>query len=316
MKLISVITPCFNEVENVEALAAAVRAEFERIGRYDFEHIFIDNSSTDGTSERLREMAQVDSRIKVIVNVCNYGHARSPHHAMKQTSGEAVIGMCADFQDPPEMISRFLELWEQGYKVVAGVKESTEERGVVRLARKLYYRLLSRSSDVPLLNDFTGFGLYDKSVIEVFKTCNDESIYFRGFIAELGYPIAKLPYRQPLRRAGRSKNNFWTLLDAAISGFTAHGRDNMRLITIMGFVMAGVSMLVSLAYLFMKLMFWQSFELGLAPLLIGIFFFVSVQLFVLGVIGEYVGALIERVRFRPPLIERERINLPPRETGP
>lgn len=315
MTLISLVTPCYNEAENVANLFARVKEIFEGLGRYEFEHLFIDNSSTDGTSDILREMAAADDRVKVIINMRNYGHARSPHHAMLQVRGDAVIGMCADFQDPPEVIPQFIERWEQGYKVVAGIKQTTEEQGVKRLARRWYYRFLGCVSAAPLLNDFTGFGLYDRAVIEAFRQCHDEQVYFRGFIAELGYPIARVPYHQPLRRAGRSKNNFLTLMDTAVVGVTAYGRGHLRIMTLIGFGLAAVSLATSLTFLFLKLLFWNRFGLGWAPLLTGLFFFAAVQLFMLGVIGEYVGAIIEHLRYKPPLIEKERLNLPPRRDG-
>lgn len=315
MTLITVVTPCYNEADNVENLWAAVKETFESLDRYDFEHLFIDNCSTDGTSELLRRMAATDVRIKVIVNVRNYGHARSPHHAMLQARGDAVIGMCADFQDPPELIPSFIAYWEQGYKIVAGIKQTTEERGFKRTARRCYYRFLRSVSTEPLLDDFTGFGLYDRDVIEAFRQCHDEQVYFRGFIAELGYPIATVPYHQPLRRAGRSKSNFLTLMDMAVAGITAYGRGHLRIMTLIGFGLAAASLVTSLTFLLLKLFFWNRFGLGWAPLLTGLFFFAAVQLFMLGVIGEYVGVIIEHLRCKPPLIEKERVNLPPRKIG-
>ncbi len=307
-KMISIVTPCFNEEGNVRPLVEAVRAEMAAIGRYDYEHIFIDNASTDATVNTLKVMSETDSRLKVIVNCRNYGHARSPHYAMKQTVGDAVIGICADFQNPPALIPKLIESWENGFPIVAAVRDTSDESGALAVLRRIYYRLLQRSSPTPLLNDFTGFGLYDKSVIDIFRTCHDEEVYFRGFISELGLPISMVGYHQPARRSGKSKNNFWTLVDAGVAGFTAYGRNNMRLVTMAGLVCSTASMIVAFFYLIMKLIYWDTFEMGVAPLLIGFFFFMSVQLFVLGVVGEYVAAVIERVRFRPPLMERERVN--------
>jgi len=313
VKLITVFTPCFNEEENVERLFEAVAAVFAGLQGYEFQHLFIDNCSTDATADVLRRMAAKDSRVKVILNMRNYGHARSPHHAMLQAQGAAVIGMCADFQDPPELIPRFLEHWEQGFKIVAAVKHTTEEKGFKRWGRRTYYRLLRLVSSTPLLDDFTGFGLYDRVVIEAFRRCRDEDVYFRGFIAELGYSIARIPYHQPLRRAGRSKNTFWSLLDTALSGVTAYGRGHLRIMTLVGMGLSAVSFLTACAYLLLKLTFWNRFELGWAPVLIGIFFFASIQLFMLGMLGEFLGVVVERLRYKPPLVERERINLPPIE---
>lgn len=308
-RLISVITPTYNEAENVRELYERIRAAFEPLkDRYRYEQLFIDNASKDGTVAELRKLAAADPNVKVIVNVRNFGQVRSPAHALTQARGDAVIGMSADLQDPPELIPQFLARWEEGYKVALGVRASTEEAWPMAAVRRVYYHLLGRVSDVELVPHATGFGLYDRRVVDIFNTIADPYPYFRGFLAELGFPIARIPYDQPLRKRGITSNNFYTLFDLAMLGFTRHSKVPLRLATLSGFALSGMSFLVALGYLVAKLAFWDKFQLGVAPLLIGIFATFSVQLFFLGLLGEYIGAVQTQLARRPLVVEKERIN--------
>ncbi len=308
MKLISIVTPCFNEENNVEPLYERIRALFSGMPQYRYEHIFIDNCSTDGTVARIKEIARKDPRIKLIVNARNFGHIRSPIHAMLQARGDAVVAMSADLQDPPEMIGTFLEKWEQGCKVVAGVKTQSRESALMWLVRKLYYRLICRIADVKMTDNFTGFGLYDREVIEIVRKLDDPYPYFRGIIAEIGFEVTAIPYTQQRRVRGITKNNFYTLYDLAMLGITSHSKVPIRLATMAGFALSLASLLISLSYLALKLVFWDKFEFGQAPVLIGLFFFSSVQLFFIGLIGEYVASIHTQVMKRPLVVEKERIN--------
>jgi polyisoprenyl-phosphate glycosyltransferase len=309
MKLISILTPCFNEEDNVRDLYQQVRDVMATVAdRYEYEHLFIDNASKDGTVAILRELAAEDKRVKVIVNNRNFGHIRSPYHALLQTTGECVISIVADLQDPPGMIRDFLTKWEEGYKVVIGVKKSSQESPLFWAVRKLYYAVVSRLSEIELVRNFTGFGLYDRAVVEKLREVDDPYPYFRGLICDLGYERAEIPYDQPVRRRGITKNNFYTLWDIAMLGITNHSKVPLRLATFAGFGLAGISLLVALGYLVYKLLYWNSFQVGMAPLVIGIYFFASVQLIFIGILGEYVGAIHTQVLKRPLVVEKERIN--------
>ena len=307
MKHISIVTPCFNEEENVQEL-------YDRIKRvmagfdYEYEHIFIDNASTDRTVEVLRGLAMQDKRLKVIINTRNFGHIRSPYYGLLQAHGNPVIILASDLQDPPERISDFIRKWEDGYKVVIGVKTQSQEAGLFYFLRTIYYRVLRKLSDVELIEHFTGFGLYDQQVIEILRNLNDPYPYFRGLIAEIGFPIARIEFVQPRRRHGITKNNFYTLYDMAMLGFTSYTKIPLRLAAMLGFLTAGISFLVGLAYLIYKLIFWANFSVGLAPVVIGLFFLGSVQLIFLGIIGEYISAIYTHVTHRPLVVEKERIN--------
>lgn len=305
------MTACFNEEENVEKLYNAVKEVFKQLKNYSYEHIFIDNSSTDKTVDILREIASKDKNVKVIVNVRNFGHIRSPYHAILQCHGDAVISLVADFQDPPEMIIDFIKKWEEGYKIVIGVKKTSKESPVMFAIRRLFYSLLSKASqglgDSPVKN-FTGFGLYDQQFINILRTIDDPYPYFRGLITELGFNRFEVPYTQPKRAGGKSKNNFFTLYDMAMLGFTNHSKLPLRLSAFIGFFSAMISFLIALGYLIYKLLYWYSFQVGTAPLVIGVFFFSSVQLFFIGIVGEYIGAIYTQTKKRPLVIEKERIN--------
>ena len=309
-KHISVITACYNEAENVQPLVKAVAAVFEKLPQYTYEHVFIDNSSADNTVALLKEMALTDKHVKIIVNARNFGHIRSPFHGIIQCKGDAVISLVADFQDPPEMIAEFLSKWEEGYKIVIGVKKKSRENPIMFAVRKAFYNLLNKMSDSgekPVKN-FTGFGLYDQQFISVIRTLDDPYPYFRGMITELGFDRYEIEYTQPQRAGGKTKNNFFSLYDMAMLGFTSHSKLPLRLSAFIGFFSAMISLLIAIIYLVYKLVFWNRFDVGTAPMVIGVFFFSSVQLFFIGIIGEYIGAIHTQVRKRPLVIEKERVN--------
>ncbi|MBI4062058.1 MAG: glycosyltransferase [Elusimicrobia bacterium] len=308
MKLISVVTPCYNEEDNIRALHEQIKAEFARLPRYAYEHICIDNASQDRTVEVLRELARSDKNLKVIVNARNFGHIRSPHHAMLQAKGDAVVLMMSDLQDPPSMLPRFIEKWEEGYKIVLGIKTESDESPAMFFVRRLYYDLIGRLSEIELAKNSTGFGLYDRVVIDVLRTIDDPYPYFRGLICDIGFEQARIEYHQARRRRGVTKNNFYTLYDMAMLGITNHSKIPLRLATMLGFVMSAISFAIGFAYLIAKLVFWNQFLLGTAPILIGLFLFASIQLFFIGILGEYIGAIYTQVHRRPLVIEKERIN--------
>jgi glycosyltransferase involved in cell wall biosynthesis len=308
MKSISVITPCYNEELNVREVYGRVRAVIAKLGRYRYEHIFIDNKSTDRTLEVLRQLAREDRNVKVIANARNFGHIRSPMHAFHQTSGDAVIGLVADLQDPPELIEEMVEHWESGYKMVLCLKKASEENRLMFWIRTKYYRLVNRISNIETYENFTGFGLYDRQICDVIKSFNDPYPYFRGMIAEIGFPHKEIIFKQPRRLRGLTSNNWYTLYDIAMLGITNLSKVPLRVATFTGIVTGFLSILVALFYLVYKLVFWSRFEVGIAPLVIGIFLFASVQLVCLGIIGEYVGSIFTFVQNRPLAIESERMN--------
>lgn len=307
-KRICVLAPCYNEVENVRELAKAIDEVFATEPAYEHSILFIDNASTDGTREVLREMAAESPHIMAIFNARNFGHIRSPFYGLLQAPGEACIQMASDFQDPPAMIHDFLRKWEEGFKVIVGVKTQSEESRVMYALRSFYYGLVGRISQVELMQHVTGFGLYDRQVLDILRRIDDPYPYFRGLIAEIGLDIHKIPFRQPQRRRGLTKNNFYTLYDMAMLGITNHSRIPLRVATLFGFALSAFSLFVAFAYLIAKLVFWNQFTLGTAPVIIGIFFLGAVQLFFIGIIGEYVGAILTQVQKRPLVIEKERLN--------
>ena len=307
-KLISVMMPCYNEAENVEQAYREVRRIFENLPQYEYEHIFIDNASTDQTVDILKRLAAEDRRLKIIVNTRNFGHIRSPYHGILQAGGAAVICLASDLQEPPSLIPEFLEWWEQGFKMVRGVKSQSEESALMFAIRKMYYNFVNRVSDIKLLKNSTGFGLYDRCVIEELRKIDDPYPYFRGLVSDIGFPSHEIEYTQPTRKRGISKNNFYTLYDIAMLGITNHSKVPLRLATMLGFAMAIASFLIAMGYLVAKLIFWDQFSLGTAPLIIGLFFLGSVQLFFIGIIGEYIGAIYTQVQKRPLVVEKERVN--------
>lgn len=305
---ITILTPCYNEAENVRALSDRVRAVFDALPEYRYEHLFIDNASTDATVAILKDMAAADRRIKIIVNTRNFGHVRSPYHALLQCRGDAVIGMAADLQDPPELIPAFLQKWREGFKVVLGVKEKSEESVLMRAIRRAGYRVIDRLSEVKQVRNNTGFGLYDKAFVAVLRRLPDPYPYFRGIVAELGFKYATVAYVQPQRVRGFTKNNLYTLYDLGVQGIVNHSRIPLRLATILGFVSSVASLIAALVYFVMKMLFWYDLPIGVAPVIIGLFCVASVQLFFLGVLGEYVGSIYTQVRNRPLVVEEERVN--------
>lgn len=307
-KFISVVTGCYNEEENVRELYCQVKEVFDQMDDYTYEHIFIDNASRDKTVSILKEISLTDPNVKVIVNTRNFGHIRSPYHALMQAKGAAVIAMAADLQDPPAMIVDFLRKWESGYKIVIGVKAKSEESALFFAIRSIYYRIIGNLADIELVKNFTGFGLYDRDIVDILKKIDDPYPYFRGLICDIGYERVEIEYTQNARKRGITKNNFYTLYDLAMLGITNHSKVPLRLATMTGFAVAILSLLVAVGYFIYKLIFWDSFSVGIAPLVIGLFFFASVQLFFIGIIGEYIGAIHTQILKRPLVIEKERIN--------
>ena len=308
MKTISIVTPCYNEQDNVLNLYTQVRNVMAGIGKYEYEHIFIDNSSRDNTVAILKQIAAQDPNVKVIVNSRNFGHIRSPIHALFQAKGDAVLGIVADLQDPPPMIADMIREWENGAYCVLGIKRTSEEASLMFWLRKQYYRTAERLSSIETIQNYTGFGLYDRKVVDLVRSFDDPYPYFRGMIAEIGLPTVKLLYDQPSRKFGITKNNWYTLYDIGMLGIINHSKVPLRLATFAGFIGAAISFLIALVYFVIKLVAWSSFELGLAPMLIGVFFIASLQLVFLGVMGEYVGAIYTQVQKRPYAVELERIN--------
>ena len=309
MPLLTILTACFNEEGNVREVYQQVKAAMETVPGYEYEHLFIDNASKDRTVEILRELAAADHCVKVIVNTRNFGQVRSPYHAFLQARGDAVLSCVADLQDPPELLPQFVGKWEEGYKVVIGVKQGSRESWLMSRTRKLYYWFVAKlSSDVELVHNFTGFGLYDREVVEQFRSTDEQYPYFRGLVCDFGYERAEIGYVQPPRTRGRTKNGFFSLYDMAMLGVTNHSKVPLRIATMAGFTISILSLIVALGYLVAKLMFWNELQLGLAPLLIGIYFFGAVQLFFIGVLGEYIGSIHTQVHKRPLVVEKERIN--------
>jgi len=308
MKLISLVSHCCNEEKNIPELYDRITKVMQSLNGYDYEIIFIDNASTDKTVGMLRELAATDTRVKVILNSRNFGQVRSGPYAVMQAQGDAVISIVADLQDPPEMIPEFIKKWEEGYKVVVGIKSETEEGFFFSIIRKSYYYLVGLLSEIELIKNFTGFGLYDKKVIEIMRQIDDPYPYFRGLICDIGFKRVLIPYKQPLRKRGFTKNNFYTLYDMAMLGITNHSKVPLRLATMLGFVLAIINLIAAVGYFIYKLIFWDWFSVGMAPVVIGFFFFASIQLFFLGILGEYIGAIHTQVLKRPLVIEKERIN--------
>jgi len=307
-KSISIVTPCYNEEENAGEVYNRVREVMAGLGRYRYEHIFIDNASRDNTVAIIKRIARRDSNVKLIVNARNFGHVRSPFHAFLQAQGDAVIGLVADLQDPPELIPQMVKKWEEGYSMVLCIKKTSQENPLMFWIRTRYYRLVQRLSAIETFENFTGFGLYERRVVEAVRSFGEANPYFRGMIAEIGLPHYELIYDQPRRFRGITKNNFYTLYDYAMLGITNLSKVPLRLATFLGFICAGFSVLAGFAYLIYKLAFWNNFSVGTAPLVIGLFFLGSVQLVSMGILGEYVGAIHTQVFKRPLVIEKERVN--------
>jgi len=307
-KLITVVTACYNEEDNIVEIYKQVKAVFDELPQYRYEHLFIDNCSEDNTVSLLKNIAKKDKQVKLIINARNFGHIRSPVHGLLQAKGNAVISIVADLQDPPQMIHQFLQEWEKGWLVVAGVKVQTNESFLLGMIRKCYYRFVTRIASIKLVKNFTGFGLYDQKIIAAIRKLNDPYPYFRGIICEIGYPIKTIPYEQPPRTRGITKNNFYTLYDMAMLGITSHSKLPLRLAIFAGFGLSIGSLLLSVFFLLLKLIYWDRFSFGLAPILIGLFFFCSIILFFIGMLGEYVLSIQTQVQNRPLVYEEERVN--------
>lgn len=308
-KLISVVIPCFNEIDNVEPISEAVISEFERnLSQYEFEIIFIDNCSTDGTRDKLRLLCARNQRIKAILNAKNFGQFNSPYYGLQQAKGDCVVLLCCDFQDPVELIPVFVREWESGYKIVSGIKTQSEENKLIRWMRTCYYRIIRKMSDVEQIEHFTGFGLYDRSFIETLKSLDDPTPFLRGIVAELGSSRKEVEYTQAKRRAGKTHNNFFTLYDAAMLSFTSYTKSGLRIATIAGSIMSVLSLASALLYLVLKLLFWDMFPAGSIPVLLAVLVLGSMQLFFIGLLGEYVMSMNTRIMKRPLVVEEERLN--------
>lgn len=308
MKKVSILIPTYNEIENVENLSAAIAGEMGKLPQYDYEIIFIDNDSKDGTRDVLRKMCGRDHRIKAIFNAKNFGQNNSPYYGLTQTTGDCAIMMCADFQDPVEMIPKLLQEWENGYKIVSAIKTTSRENKIMRFLRTCYYKTIKKFSDVEQIEHFTGFGLYDRSFIQIMRDIKDPTPFLRGIVAEFGFRRKELPYEQQKRKAGRTKNNFYSLYDVAMLSFTSYTKIGLRLCTFVGFAIAFGSFCIALLYLVLKLLYWNTFVAGTAPILIGMFFLGAIQLIFMGILGEYVLSINARVMNHPLVIEEERIN--------
>lgn len=308
MKHISVMTPCYNEEGNIRNIYNAVKEQFDKMPQYTYEHIFIDNYSTDNSRKILRELAAEDSNVKVILNARNFGPNRSGSYGMLQGTGDALICIVCDLQDPPEMIPTFLQKWEEGYKVVLGQKTKSKENPLMFQVRKLYYKIMEKLSETEHLTNVTGYGLFDKEVLDMIKWMDDPDPYIRGLVTQLGYKWCLVEYTQQERTSGKSSYNFNRYFDFAITGLTHVSKKPLRIVTLVGLIMSAISFVIAIIYLVFKLVHWYEFDMGTAPILIGVFLLGSVQLACLGVIGEYIGAILTKVTKRPMVVEEERIN--------
>lgn len=309
MKKISIMIPCYNEEDNVREICAAVISMLKNdLPEYDYEILFIDNCSQDKTREYLREMCKQNPKVKAILNAKNFGQFNSPFYGMCQTTGDCTISLCCDFQDPVELVPVFVKEWEKGYKIVSGIKTSSKENRIMRFLRTCYYKMIKKMSDVEQIEHFTGFGLYDKSFIDVLRNLGDPTPFIRGIVAELGYKRKDIPYTQARRKAGKTHNNWATLYDAAMLSFTSYTKTGLRVATIIGFILSAISIVIALVYLGLKIAFWDRFVAGTVPILLAVCIFGSAQLFFLGLLGEYVISMNKRIMNRPLVIEEERLN--------
>lgn len=315
-KLVSIVTPTFNEVDNVKELCQRIEKTMQSLSHiYEYEHIIIDNCSTDRTVEVASELAEINPRVKIIVNVRNFGPVRSPYYGVINAYGDAVVLMAADLQDPPEMLTEYIKKWEEGFDVVLGAKPRSEELAVMRGIRKAFYRFLNLISEVPLENNATGAGLFDKRVVDCLRNIPDPYPYFRGLVCDLGFSRCTVNFIQPARKRGISKSSIYGLFDQAFLAMTKHSKVPLRLMTLIGILLGAAALILSLIFFILKLVFWSSFSLGIAPLLIGFFFFVSIQFIFLGILGEYVGAILTHIRAMPLVVEEKRINFSDKESN-
>ena len=309
MKTISILVPCYNEEENVIPLSEAIVNEFStNLPEYNYEIVFIDNDSKDSTREKLYGLCEKNEKIKAIFNAKNFGQFNSPYYGLCQTTGDCTILMAADFQDPVEMITPLVREWENGYKIVSAIKTKSKENPIMRFLRTCYYKMIKKMSNVEQIEHFTGFGLYDKAFIEVLKNLDDPTPFLRGVVAELGFKRKEIPYLQPKRRAGKTSNNFYRLYDAAMLSFTSYTKIGLRIATFFGFMVSFASIIIALVYLVLKLVNWDSFTMGNAPILIGVFVLGGIQLFFIGLVGEYIMAMNARIMKRPLVVEECRLN--------
>ena len=308
LTLLSIVSPTFNEEENINELYRRVKHTIKKLNKYQFEFIFIDNASTDNTIPLLRKISAKDKNVKVIINNRNFGHIRSPYYGILQSKGEATIYLASDLQDPPELISEFIKEWELGNNLVLAVKSFSEGSKFMHALRKLYYRMFGKISDVSIVNDSTGFGLYDKKIINQLRKLDEPYPFLRGLLCELGYEPKKIIFKQAKRLGGLTKNNFYTLYDIGMLGIVNHSKVPIRLAAFLGFIIGFLSMFICIIFIILKLIYWNSFPLGTAPLIIGIFFLIGLLLFFLGVLGEYIGSIHNYMQKRPLVVEKERIN--------
>ena len=311
MKKISIMIPCYNEVENVEPISEAVIHVMEtKLSHYDYEILFIDNASTDGTRDKLIDICEKNKKVKAIFNVTNFGQFNSPFHGMCQTTGDCTIPLCCDFQDPVELIPVFVEEWEKGHRIVSGIKTSSKEKKIIYWMRTVYYKIIKNMSDVKMIEHFTGFGLYDKSFIMLLKQLDDPMPFLRGIVAEYGagFNMIEVEYEQPERRAGKTHNNFYSLYDAAMLSITSYTKVGLRLATFIGFLSAVISFIVAIVYFILKITHWSTFSAGTAPVTIGVFLIGGIQLLFIGFMGEYILNINQRVIHRPVVVEEKRIN--------
>uniref|UniRef100_UPI003FED7093 glycosyltransferase family 2 protein n=1 Tax=Candidatus Ventrenecus sp. TaxID=3085654 RepID=UPI003FED7093 len=308
-KTISIMVPTYNEEENVVLMYEALKNIFQKeLKKYDYEILFIDNKSLDKTRTLIREICAKDKNVKAIFNAQNFGQFNSPYYGLISTTGDCTISVAADFQDPVEMIPKFVKEWEKGYKIVIGIKNKSEESKIVYALRSLYYKMIKKFSEVEQIEHFTGFGLYDKDFIEVLKNLDDPDPYLRGIVAELGFERKEIPFTQPKRQRGKSSNNWYRLYDAAMLGITSYTKIGLRLATIVGFIISFLSILVALIYLVLKFCNWNSFQAGIAPILIGVFLLGGMQIFFIGFLGEYILNINQRIMHRPLVVVEEKLN--------
>ena len=316
MKKISVMVTTYNEKDNVVPLGEALIQLFQdKLSHYEYEILFMDNCSTDGTRQRINELCCKYSQIRAIFNARNFGSLRSGCYGLLQVSGDCAIKLCADFQDPLEMIPQFVQEWENGYKIVCGIKTSSQENKIMRFFRTCYYKTIKKMSDVEQIEHFAGFGLYDRSFLEVLRGLDDPIPFLRGIVAEFGYQRKDIPYEQQKRRSGKSHYSLYNLYDTAMLSFTSYTKVGLRIATLLGFVMSAACILIAIVYLVLKLMYWDRFVMGMAPILIGVFLIGSIQIFFTGLIGEYIMSINTRVMHRPLVIEEKRINFAVKAKG-
>ena len=306
-KKISIITPTFNEEDNIENLYTAISNEMSKLD-YEYEHIIIDNNSEDRTIPIIKKIAEKDKKVKIIINTRNFGHIRSPIYGMLQASGDACIMMSSDFQDPPELIPLYIKQWEKGNEIILGQRKTSDESSVMNFFKGIFYKFIGFISEVSLMRNTTGSGLFSKQIVDQIRKIDDPYPYFRGLLSEISANIKLIPFHQPKRQGGKTKNNFYTLYDIGILGIVKHSKIPLRIMTFIGFITSILSIIVAIVFFFYKILYWDSFELGIAPLLIGLFAIASIQIFLLGFIGEYVMNILTHTRKLPLVIEKERIN--------